>query len=230
MNNWKLALLYLTICTSFASAAQTYPDWLGGSMTISDVEHTAGYLAKVGSDSGNDTTVNSTDDGIATIPTASDKEDVYVIGGTGSAAATDLGENDQEPSNFSGKWSLTMTDTKTRSLDLALYQTEELVFGRGILGSSDGSASDEGSSEDLGIESMINWLDQPPSALESASQAAASGTVVGDGLKLDLVSFDSIALYRFDLSLTGDLVSGSYSAYGSDGSDWSGNVTGSRTA
>ena len=230
MNNWKLALLYLTIFTSFVSAGQANLDWLGGSMTISDVEHTAGYLAKVGSDSGNDTTANSTDDGIATIPAASEKEDVYVIGGTGSAAATDLGETGTEPSNFSGKWSLTMTDTKTRSLDLALYQTEELVFGRGVLGSSDGSASGEASSEDLGIESMINWLDQPPSALESASQAAASGTAVGDGLKLDLVSFDSIALYRFDLSLNGNLVSGSYSAYGSDGSDWSGNVTGSRTA
>jgi hypothetical protein len=47
-------------------------------------------------------------------------------------------------------------------------------------------------------------------------------------MKLDLVSLDSITLYRLDLSLTGDLARGSYSAYGSDGSTWNGTVTGSR--
>ena len=77
---------------------------------------------------------------------------------------------------------------------------------------------------------MIDWLNQPPSGLSSASQAAASGTVVGDGLVLDLVSLDSVSLYRFDLTLTGNLVSGSYSAYGTDGSNWSGTVSGSRRA
>ena len=138
------------------------------------------------------------------------------------------------PSNFSGEWSLILTESTTRSLGLALHQNQNIIFGRGILGTSDGSATDqpapEGSSEDLGIESMIDWLNQPPSGLGSASQAAASGTVVGDRLKLDLVSIGSIALYRFDLSLSGDLLSGNYSAFGSDGSTWSGTASGSRAA
>ncbi len=235
MNNCKLALLSLAILslaifTSFVSAGQTNWDWLGGDMTISDVDHTAGYLERVGDSSESNNTVNSTDDGNATIPVPSAKDGVYNIGRAGSGSATDLGEAAPDVSNFSGEWSLTMTDNTTRSLDLVLHQKENIVFGRGILGSSDSSASDQPSSEDMGIESMTDWLYQPPSTLGSASQAAASGTVVGDRLKLDLVSIGSIALYRFDLSRSGDLVSGNYSAFESDGSTWFGTASGSRAA
>ncbi len=234
MTNCKTALISLVVLISFVSAAQAADDddWLGGGMAISDVHHTAEYISKVGSSSENGTITNATDGGIATLPTAPAKKEVYSIGGTGTTAQTPpVAEtaSPSEPSDFSGRWSLAMAESTTRSLDLALYQTGGLVFGKGILGQSDGPAG-AATSEDQGIESMIDWLNQPPSGLDSASQAAASGTVVGNGLGLDLVSLESITLYRFDLSLTGDLVSGSYSAYGSDGSTWSGTVTGSRKA
>ncbi|MGB3943385.1 MAG: hypothetical protein WBK88_01165, partial [Methanothrix sp.] len=111
--------------------------------------------------------------------------------------------------------------------ELVIYQRGELVFGKGVLGSSEGPQA-SGSSEDRGIESMVDWLNQPPRAKSSASEAAASGTVSGRSMKLDLVTLDSVALYRFDLALTGDGIAGGYTAYGSDGSTWQGTVIGSR--
>jgi hypothetical protein len=232
MTNCKLALLSLAFLMSVAlvATAEEDADWLVPGLSIADVDHTAEYISKVGSASANNTTVDKTDDGIATIPEAAADREVYSIGGTGTTAQPPVAETaaPSEPSDFSGRWSFAMAESTTRSLDLALYQRADLVFGKGVLGPSDDSAADASASEDLGIESMIDWLNRPASGLDSASQAAASGTVVGNELSLDLVSLDSIALYRFDLSLTGNLVSGSYSAYGSDGSTWSGTVTGSR--
>lgn len=230
MTNYKTALLSLAVLISFVSAGQAADDWLGNELEISDIHHTAEYISKAGSASANNTTVEKTDGGIATIPGAPADREVYSIGGTGATAQPPDAETatPSEPSDFSGRWSFAMAESTTRSLDLALYQRVDLVFGKGVLDSAEGSAAASASSEDRGIESMIDWLNRPASALDSASQAAASGTVVGNEMKLDLVSLDSIALYRFELSLTGDLVSGSYSAYGSDGSTWNGTVTGSR--
>jgi len=232
MTNCKLALLSLAFLMSVAlvATAEEDADWLVPGLSIADVDHTAEYISKAGSASANNTTVDKTDGGIATIPEAAADREVYSIGGTGATAQPPVAETaaSSEPSDFSGRWSFAMAESTTRSLDLALYQRADLVFGKGVLGPSDDSAAGASASEDLGIESMIDWLNRPASGLDSTSQAAASGTVVGNELSLDLVSLDSIALYRFDLSLTGDLVSGSYSAYGSDGSTWNGTVTGSR--
>lgn len=239
MTNLKTALLSLAILMAFVLAATAqdqsdYADWLGGGPSIADIHHTAEYLAKAGSASAstNNTTIESTDGGIANLPEAPASREVYTIGGAGTTAQPPAEEAaaPSEPSDFSGRWSFAMDEGTVRSLELALYQTGDLVFGKGVMGPSDGEAAGAAPSEDRGIESMIDWLNQPASALGTASQAAASGTVVGNGMKLDLVSLESIALYRFDLTLTGDLVSGGYTAYGSDGSTWSGSVTGSRAA
>ena len=224
MTNGKSTLLYLAVVISVLSAGQVSADWLGGNLGIADVHYTAEYLAKAGSSGGQNSIVNSTDGGIATLPTVPSDKEVYAIGSAGSAPTA---ETTRQPSDFSGRWSFEMVEDTARSLDLVLYQRGDLVFGRGVLGTSDGSAG-SGSSGDRGIESMIDWLNPPPSAKSSASEAAASGTVVGGSMKLDVVSLDSVALYRFDLALAGDLVVGGYIALGSDGSAWSGNVTGSR--
>lgn len=223
MTNVKLALLYMAVLISVAFSGQAADDWLVGVPAISDIHHTGEYLSKVASSDQNKI-VNSTDGGIATLPTVPSEREVYAIGSAGSSPAAGA---TRQPSDFSGRWSFEMVEDTARSLDLVLYQRGDLVFGRGVLGTSDGSAG-SGSSGDRGIESMIDWLNQPPSAKSSASEAAASGTVVGGSMKLDVVSLDSVALYRFDLALAGDLVVGGYIALGSDGSAWSGNVTGSR--
>ena len=236
MTNVKTGLLSLVILMAFVFATTAQDeidfDWLGGGPTISDVHHTAEYLAKAGSASANNTTIENTEGGIADLPGGAEGREVYTIGGSTATAQPPAEETaaPSEPSDFSGRWSFAMDEGITRSLELALRQTGDLVFGKGVMGPSDGEAAGAASSEDRGIESMIDWLNQPASALGTASQAAASGTVVGNGMKLDVISLESIALYRFDLTLTGDLVSGGYTAYGSDGSTWSGTVTGSRAA
>lgn len=240
MTNFRTALLSLAIFMAFVFAATAQDesyinDWLGGGPTISDIHHTAEYLAKAGGASAsaeNNTTIENTEGGIADLPVEAEGREIYSIGGSTATAQPPAEETAApwEPSDFSGRWSFAMDEGIVRSLELALHQTGDLIFGKGVMGPSDGEAAGAASSEDRGIESMIDWLNQPASALGTASQAAASGTVVGNGMKLDLVSLDSIALYRFDLTLTGDLVSGGYTAYGSDGSTWSGTVTGSRAA
>jgi hypothetical protein len=233
MTNVKTALLSLAFLTIFVvTATADDDDWLGGSMAISDVHHTAEYISKAGSSAENNTTTENTEGGIATLPEATASREVYAIGGS-TATAQPLAEETTaplEPSDFSGRWSLAIDEGTVRSLELALRQTGDLVFGKGVMGPSDDETAEAASSEDRGIESMIDWLNQPASALGTASQAAASGTVVGNGMKLDVVSLDTVTLYKFDLVLTGDLVSGGYTAYESDGSIWSGTVTGFPTA
>lgn len=234
MTNVKTALLSMAVLTIFVftATADDDDDWLVPGLGISDVDHTAEYLAKAGSSAENNTTIENTAGGIATIPSGTASRDVYTIGGSATTAQPPVEETvaPTEPSDFSGRWSLAIDEGATRSVELAIYQTGDIVFGKGVMGPSDGETAGAASTEDQGIESMSDWMNQPASALGTASQAAASGTVVGDGMKLDLVSLDSIALYRFDLILTGDLVSGGYIAYGSDGSTWDGTVTGSRAA
>lgn len=233
MTNVKTALLSLAFLTIFVFTATADDDnWLVPELAIADVHHTAEYISKAGSSAENNTTIKNTEGGIATLPEAPASQEVYVIGGSTATAQPSVEETTapSEPSDFSGRWSLAIDEGTVRSLELALRQTGDLVFGKGVMGPSDGEASGAASSEDQGIESMIDWLNQPASALGTASQAAASGTVVGNSMKLDVVSLDSITLYRFDLALTGDLVSGGYTAYGSDGSTWSGTATGSRVA
>jgi hypothetical protein len=233
MTNVKTALLSLAFLMSIVlvATAEEDPDWLVPGLSIADVEHTGEYLAKAGSASNNNTTIENIEGGIANLPEAPASREVYSIGGSTATAQPPAEETTapSEPSDFSGRWSFAMDERTVRSLELALRQTGDLVFGKGVMGPSDGEAG-AASSEDRGIESMIDWLNQPASALGTASQAAASGTVVGNEMKLNVVSLESIALYRFDLTLTGDLVSGGYTAYGSDGSTWSGTVTGSRAA
>ena len=223
MTNVKSTLIDMAVLISIGFSGQAADDWLVGVPRISDIHHTGEYLSKAGSADGK-TVLNATDGGIATLPAVPSQREVYAIGGGGPALTV---EGNRQPSDFSGRWSFDMVEDTARSLDLVLYQRVDLVFGRGVLGTSDGRAG-SGSPEDRGIESMIDWLNQPPSAKSSASEAAASGTVVGGSMRLDVVSLDSVALYRFDLILTEDQVAGGYIAYGSDGSSWSGNVTGSR--
>lgn len=228
MKNRRSTLLYLAVAITVFSSGQVAADWLGGSFGIADVHHTAEYLAKAGS-GGQKDLANATDGGIATLPAAPAERQVYNIGGASATSQPPAGDGSAslEPADFSGRWSFAMVEDEMRSLDLAIYQRGEIVFGKGFFGPT-GAQEGSSSSEDRGIDSMIDWLNQPASAGSSASQSAASGTVAGDELKLDVVTIDTIVLYRFDLSVVGDIATGIYTAYGSDGSAWSGNVTGSR--
>ena len=96
-------------------------------------------------------------------------------------------------SNVSGEWSFELRDSKTRELALALFQSEGAIFGSGTM--NDGNATQE---------------------------VSASGFVGGDKLNLDIVSQKTISLYRLDLIVNGDSMSGDYRAFSTSIDPWTG--------
>ena len=86
--------------------------------------------------------------------------------------------------NVSGSWSLKLDDKTSKKADLTLFQNGNAVYGTGNM--------NQGANTTL--------------------QAAASGTVTGSRLNLNLVSLGKVILYRFSLTISKDSVTGSYSA------------------
>ncbi len=64
----------------------------------------------------------------------------------------------------------------------------------------------------------------------TTSQVSASGSLSGDKLKLDLVSFGSINLYKLSITPDSASASGSYTAYSASGEPVSGSVSGIKSA
>jgi hypothetical protein len=87
-----------------------------------------------------------------------------------------------------------------RDVSFTLFQSDNVIFGTGSV--SQGNASVE---------------------------AAASGSVRGEQMILDIVTLKSITLYRTTLNLTGDSAAGSYQAFSAAGDTWTGDVEGLRT-
>jgi hypothetical protein len=87
-----------------------------------------------------------------------------------------------------------------REVSVTLFQSKNAIFGTGSV--SQGNTSLE---------------------------AAASGSVGGGKMILDIVTMRNIALYRSTLNLTGDSASGSYQAFSAAGDTWTGDVEGLRT-
>ena len=86
-------------------------------------------------------------------------------------------------------------------LDLMLVQNNDAVFGRGIL-------TYAGTAKDM----------------------SASGWTAKDVLYLDLVDLQNMIMYRCTLTMSGNNLSGSFSAYDALGGRWSGPMQGSRQA
>lgn len=76
-------------------------------------------------------------------------------------------------STLAGDWSLILQDTQTRSVDLILFQADDVIFGHGTM-----------------LEGNTTRL------------MAAIGEANGDGLALDLLSFGEVNLYRIELAGT----------------------------
>ena len=100
-------------------------------------------------------------------------------------------------SNASGEWSFELRDSKTRVLALDLFQSEDAIFGSGTM--NDGT---------------------------STLAVSASGFVEGDTLNLDVVSQETINLYRLALIINGESMSGDYRAFASAGDAWTGIANG----
>jgi len=238
-------VLPLAIFFCLAAQASAAEDPLGiDSLQIVDTEHSSWWHEMAGTfeegeneTEGNEAETEPESEDLAQNVDTTARDDVYVIGsGPGTNSEGPLSaEIESEPmtADFSGSWHLAMMDSidgTTRKADLELYQTGDVIFGRGTVAS--GSESEEASesedrpTQDEGIDSMIWWLNQQPADLGPAKQVAASGTVIDDSLHLDLVSLEEPILYKLDLSLRAGSIAGNYRAYSSDGVTWVGSTAG----
>ena len=100
----------------------------------------------------------------------------------------------------SGSWSLKLDDNASKKADLTLFQSGDAVYGTGNM--------------NQGANSTL--------------QAAASGTVTGSRLNLNLVSLGKVGLYRFSLTISKDSVTGSYSALTPGAPQFTGTAKGER--
>jgi len=107
----------------------------------------------------------------------------------------------EEAPTVKGNWYLQLLGESPAEISIIpLYQSGNAIFG-------------------------IGSVTQGGTALE----AAASGSVKGDQISLDVVTLESTTLYRATLILSGETASGSYQAFSASGDSWSGDANGSWT-
>ncbi len=102
--------------------------------------------------------------------------------------------------NVAGRWSLMLTDSMTRSVNIMLAQSDDAVFGRGYM--IYGNATQE---------------------------VTATGSISGSRISLDLLALKDMNLYRMELNLQDRHLSGDYTAYSASTVSWSGEAEGNIT-
>lgn len=102
--------------------------------------------------------------------------------------------------SIAGSWSLKLSDSVERQADITLFQVGDVLFGAGNL------------NED-----------------NSTLQVAASGSILGEEMNLDITSTGPISLYRLALNLSRDSAAGDYNAFSASGDSWTGSASGTRT-
>jgi hypothetical protein len=112
-----------------------------------------------------------------------------------------IAPNQARPTSASGTWSLEMADTISRNVTMTLFQSGDAVFGKGEIREDN----------------------------NTILTAAASGSVAANELTLDLVSLDKIELYRLSLIVSGDSLTGNYTAFSIIEAPLTGIVRGFRT-
>jgi len=85
--------------------------------------------------------------------------------------------------NVVGRWTLSLVDTASRSVDLTLYQYGNEIFGRGVM--TTGANSQE---------------------------ITAAGSIEGSSLSLRLVTVGGNSMYRLRTTVSGNSIFGTYSA------------------
>jgi hypothetical protein len=105
-----------------------------------------------------------------------------------------------EPPTVSGSWSLELNDSASHTAILTLFQNGNAVYGTGNLN-----------------------LDANTTAM-----TAASGTVTGDKLNLDMVSLGRVSLYRISMTVNGDSATGSYTTFSPSSASTTGTAGGLR--
>ncbi len=129
--------------------------------------------------------------------------------GTGKKAAVavtrDMLPSDNEaadtasvPASAAGRWSLTLTDSMDRSVNIMLAQSDDAIFGRGY---------------------MVYG--------NTTQDVTATGVVSDNRISLDLLALSDMNLYRLGLNLEGNLLSGDYVAHSASVAPWTGGAEGS---
>ena len=106
-----------------------------------------------------------------------------------------------EPTSVSGSWSLELTDSALHTVALTLWQSGDAVYGTG----------------NVNMDANTTMM------------AAASGTLAGNELNLDLVTLGKVNLYRLTLMVSGESATGNYTAYSPSASPLTGTAKGTRT-
>jgi hypothetical protein len=106
-----------------------------------------------------------------------------------------------EPTSISGGWSLELTDSASHSAAFTLFQSGDAVFGTG----------------NVNLDANTTLM------------AAASGTLTGSELNLDIVTLEKMNLYRLALMVSGESATGNYTAYSPSASPSTGSAKGTRT-
>jgi len=99
-----------------------------------------------------------------------------------------------------GSWSFTLDESTPKEMVLTLFQSGDAIYGTGSINTGDDTLA-----------------------------VAASGSVDGESMNVDVISIGTIGLYRMALDLDGDSASGSYDAFAASGEAWEGNAQGIRT-
>ena len=107
-----------------------------------------------------------------------------------------------EPTSVSGSWSLELTDSASRTAVLTLFQSGDAVYGSG----------------NVNLDANTTMM------------AAASGTLTGSELNLDLVTLGKVNLYRLTLMVSRESATGNYTAYSPSSSPSTGTAKGTRSA
>lgn len=99
-----------------------------------------------------------------------------------------------------GSWSFQLNDDSQKDIALSLFQNGDALFGTGNMREGNDTL-----------------------------QVAASGSLQGDDMNLDITTLGSISLYRLTLSFSGDSASGDYTAFSASGDAWTGSADGMRS-
>lgn len=89
-------------------------------------------------------------------------------------------------------WSLKLMDSQDRSIALQMYQSNDVLFGKGTIAVASGTQN-----------------------------VMATGTITGNKLNMDIVS-DDLTLYRLTLTMNGKSLSGDYHGYSVSYVPWKG--------
>lgn len=104
-----------------------------------------------------------------------------------------------QPARVSGNWFIKIGNNASRNATLKLFQSGDVVFGKGEI------------------------MDD-----SSTLAAVASGSVAGDELDLDLIATEELELFRLSMIVNGNSTIGSFTAFSPNASSFTGTSRGLR--